>query len=140
MLSLSVPEELFGACDTQIAYVLSNIKYLFTVTSLDYDFTFYEARLEAMKLSDPTNCIIRNGTCKEHFPRCMLQILSLKLGKIPVYCGVAELYGYVAVRDDLDPLLNYVVKFSRDDPIVVEQVHIHTYLQLFHGLCLPYNL
>jgi hypothetical protein len=131
MLSLSVPEELFGACDTQIAYVLSNIKYLFTVTSLDYDFTFYEAQLEAMKLSDPRNCIIRNGTCREHFPRCMLQILSLKLAKIPVDCGVAELYGYIAVRDELDPLLNYVVNLSRDDPIIVEQVHIHTYYNYF---------
>lgn len=42
-----------------------------------------------------------------------------------------ELYGYIAARDALDALLNYVVNVSRDDPIVVEQVHIHTYLQLF---------
>ncbi|CAL5068104.1 unnamed protein product [Urochloa decumbens] len=51
----------------------------------------------------------------------MLQILSLKLAKTPVDCGLIELYGYVAVRDNLDPLLNYVVNFSRGDPIVVEQ-------------------
>uniref|UniRef100_A0A0E0ANI0 DUF6598 domain-containing protein n=1 Tax=Oryza glumipatula TaxID=40148 RepID=A0A0E0ANI0_9ORYZ len=32
-----------------------------------------------------------------------------------------KLYGYTAVRDDLDPLLNYIINFSRDDPIIVEQ-------------------
>uniref|UniRef100_I1QCP2 DUF6598 domain-containing protein n=1 Tax=Oryza glaberrima TaxID=4538 RepID=I1QCP2_ORYGL len=32
-----------------------------------------------------------------------------------------KLYGYIAVRDDLDPLLNYIINFSRDDPIIVEQ-------------------
>jgi hypothetical protein len=31
-----------------------------------------------------------------------------------------------AVRDDVDPLLNYVVNFSRDEPITVEQVHMIT--------------
>jgi len=80
-----------------------------------------ETRLEAMAFSNPTNCVIRNGTCMEHFPCCMLQILSIKLAKIPVDCRLVELYGYIAVRDDLDPLLNYIVKLSRDDPIVVEQ-------------------
>ena len=109
-----------------------DVKYFFTtlifVRNLHYDFTFHEARLEAMAFSNPTNCVIRNGTCMEHFPCCMLQILSIKLAKIPVDCRLVELYGYIAVRDDLDPLLNYVVKLSRDDPIVVEQVHIHTYL------------
>jgi hypothetical protein len=40
--------------------------------------------------------------------------------------GLVELYGYVAIRDGLDPLLNYVVNISRNDPISVEQVHIHT--------------
>ncbi|CAN6302900.1 unnamed protein product [Urochloa humidicola] len=80
-----------------------------------------ETRLEAMTYSDPTNCIIRNGTCMEHFPRRMLQILSIKLAKIPVDCGLVKLYGYIAVRDELDPLLNYVINLSRDHPIVVEQ-------------------
>ncbi|CAL5031782.1 unnamed protein product [Urochloa decumbens] len=80
-----------------------------------------ETRLEAMAFSNPTNCIIRNGTCTKHYPRRMLQILSLKLAKTSVDCGLIELYGYIAVRDDLDPLLNYVVNFSRGDPIVVEQ-------------------
>lgn len=50
--------------------------------------------------------------------------------------GSIELYGYIAARDDLEPLLNYVVNFSRDDPIIVEQVQIHTYLQLFQAISL----
>jgi hypothetical protein len=93
-----------------------------------------------MALSNPPSCIIRNGTCVKHYPRRMLQILSLELDGFLVDGGLVELYGYIAVRDQLDPLLNYVVNFSRDDPIVVEQVHIYTYLQLFHGLCLSNNL
>uniref|UniRef100_A0A0E0I4V3 DUF6598 domain-containing protein n=1 Tax=Oryza nivara TaxID=4536 RepID=A0A0E0I4V3_ORYNI len=81
-----------------------------------------ETQLEAMKFSNPTNCVIRrNGTCMSHYHRCMLQILSLELAKITLDGGSVELYGYIAVRDDLDPLLNYIVNCSRDDPIIVEQ-------------------
>uniref|UniRef100_A0A0E0EF82 DUF6598 domain-containing protein n=1 Tax=Oryza meridionalis TaxID=40149 RepID=A0A0E0EF82_9ORYZ len=81
-----------------------------------------ETRLEAMKFSNPTDCVIRrNGTCMSHYHRCMLQILSLELAKITLYDGSIELYGYIAVRDDLDPLHNYIVNCSRDDPIIVEQ-------------------
>lgn len=54
----------------------------------------------------------------------MLQIFSVKLAKTPVVDGSIELYGYIAVRDLQDPLLNYIVKIGRDDPIIVEQVHI----------------
>ncbi|KAL6629839.1 hypothetical protein ACP70R_029604 [Stipagrostis hirtigluma subsp. patula] len=80
-----------------------------------------ETRFEAMALSVPTaDCYIRNGFCMLHTPKAMLQIFSLKLAKIPVN-GPVELYGYIATRDGLDPLLNYVVKFSRDDPIIMEQ-------------------
>ncbi|GJM88835.1 hypothetical protein PR202_ga05405 [Eleusine coracana subsp. coracana] len=32
-----------------------------------------------------------------------------------------EVYGYIAVWDNLDPLLNYVFNCSRDDPIIIEQ-------------------
>nr|XP_034604748.1 uncharacterized protein LOC117864757 [Setaria viridis] len=78
-------------------------------------------RLEAMTLSDSAYCIIHNGTCMQHYPGCMLQIFSLELAKIPMDGGSVELYGYIAVRDELDPLLNYVVNFSRDEPIVIEQ-------------------
>jgi ABC-type microcin C transport system permease subunit YejB len=66
----------------------------------------------------------------------MVQFFSFKLAKLFVDSGLVELYGYIAVRDGLDPLLNYVVNVSRDDPIIVEQVHIHTYLQLFQEISL----
>ena len=80
-------------------------------------------------LSDPTDCIICDGTCVLHQAHRMLQIFSLKLAKFPVDAGSVELYGYVAARDNLDPLLNYVVNIGRgDDPILVEQVRIHSSL------------
>lgn len=87
-------------------------------------------------LSGPANCNISGGTCTEHTTSRMLQIFSLKLAKISVEGASVELYGYIAVRDELDPLLNYVVNVSRDDPIIVEQVRINTYLQLFQGISL----
>lgn len=94
---------------------------------------FYEARIEPMLLSDPKDCMFITGrqTCGMHYPRHMLQILSLKLAKIDVDGGPIELYGYMAARDVLEPLLNYVLNVSRNDPIVVEQVHTHTSVQLF---------
>ncbi|PNT73508.1 hypothetical protein BRADI_2g59278v3 [Brachypodium distachyon] len=80
-----------------------------------------ETRLDAMMLSDPTDCYISDGICITH-PSCgMLQIFSVKLAKLYLDGGSVELYGYIAARDALDALLNYVVNVSRDDPIVVEQ-------------------
>ena len=84
----------------------------------------YEALLDAKMHSESTSdCFLRDGTCMMHTSSCMLQVFSLKLAKVPVNSGSIELYGYIAVRDGLDPLLNYVVNF---DHIVAEQVHIHT--------------
>ncbi|PNT73509.1 uncharacterized protein LOC100825594 [Brachypodium distachyon] len=81
----------------------------------------FPARLDAMMLSDPTDCYISDGICITH-PSCgMLQIFSVKLAKLYLDGGSVELYGYIAARDALDALLNYVVNVSRDDPIVVEQ-------------------
>uniref|UniRef100_A0A0D9X2I9 DUF6598 domain-containing protein n=1 Tax=Leersia perrieri TaxID=77586 RepID=A0A0D9X2I9_9ORYZ len=74
-----------------------------------------------MVFSNPTDCIIIDGSCIEHNPSNMLQIFSLELAKVQVDGRLVELYGYIAMRDDLDPLLNYIVNFSRDDPIIVEQ-------------------
>uniref|UniRef100_K3YV40 DUF6598 domain-containing protein n=2 Tax=Setaria italica TaxID=4555 RepID=K3YV40_SETIT len=74
-----------------------------------------------MAFSDPQDCDNINGTCWLHSTRHMLQIFSFKLANIPVKRGPVELYGYIAARDTLDPLLNYVINFSRDDPIIVEQ-------------------
>ncbi|CAN6249059.1 unnamed protein product [Urochloa humidicola] len=81
-----------------------------------------ETWIEAMMLSDPNkDCIFLNGTCKQHRPRPMLQIFSLKLAKIPMDADSVELYGYIATRDVLDPLLNYIVNVSRNDPINIKQ-------------------
>ena len=92
--------------------------------------------------TEPSNCIILNGTCMRHGPTRMLQIVSIKLVKIAMD-GPIMLYGYIALRDNLDPLLNYVVKFSRDDPraITLEQVHFYTYLQslIVMLFCLRFN-
>ncbi|XP_066393992.1 uncharacterized protein [Miscanthus floridulus] len=85
------------------------------------NFAFYEARLEAMTLSEPTHCIFYNGTCVEHDPGRMLQIFSIEMASISLDSGSVELYGYIATRDVIDPLLNYVISFSRDDPIIVRQ-------------------
>jgi hypothetical protein len=75
-------------------------------------------------------CFISNGTCLWHPPGHAFQFLSIKVAKIHVDGGPVALYGYIAVRDNLDPLLNYIIKYSRDDPIIVEQVHTHTCLQI----------
>ncbi|WVZ73435.1 hypothetical protein U9M48_021741 [Paspalum notatum var. saurae] len=81
-----------------------------------------ETRLEAMKLSNSPYCRLHaDGTCYWHPPGTMMQIFSLKLAKIHVGGGSVELYGYIAMRDRLDPLLNHVINFSRDDPVVVNQ-------------------
>ncbi|XBH60590.1 hypothetical protein VPH35_115170 [Triticum aestivum] len=93
-----------------------------------------ETCLEAMMLTEPTGCFFLNGYCLSHVPTCMFQIFSLKLAEISVDDGLVQLYGYIAVRDDLDPLLNYIASFTRDDPIIVKQVHTRTYLQLFQGM------
>jgi hypothetical protein len=77
-------------------------------------------------LSKPTNCYIENGICVSHRTRHMLQFFSLKLSKIPLGCGPIELYGYMAAWDNLDPLLNYIVNFSRDHPIIIEHPSLCT--------------
>ena len=81
-------------------------------------------------LSNPTDCVMDedDGTCVQHLPCSMLQIFSLKLAEIPLDAGKVELYGYIAARDLLEPLLNFVVNVSRDDPIIVEQVNICDHL------------
>ena len=88
-------------------------------------------------LSDPTDCVLRvDGTCMRHPPRPLLQIFSLKLHKVHVDGGLVELYGYIAARDRLDQLLNHVINFSRDDPIIVEQGHICDIFKVFKLLYL----
>jgi hypothetical protein len=93
---------------------------------------FDKARLEAMMLSEPSkDCIMEGGTCVWHAEHPMLQIFSVKLAKTSVINGSVELYGYIAARDVLDPLLNYIVNIGRDDPIVMEEVHFQTISSYF---------
>ncbi|VAI91424.1 unnamed protein product [Triticum turgidum subsp. durum] len=73
------------------------------------------------RLPDSIDCDIRNGECIRHRPNRVLQIFSLKVAELTVDLGPVELYGYIAVRDYLDALRNYVVNISRDDPIIVKQ-------------------
>ncbi|XBI12361.1 hypothetical protein VPH35_139243 [Triticum aestivum] len=82
---------------------------------------YHVADRNETRLADPTDCVIRNGKCTRHEPNRVLQFFSVKLAELTVGVGSVELYGYIVVRDGLDPLLNYVVNISRDDPIIVEQ-------------------
>ena len=84
-----------------------------------------------MMSSQPMNCSPNREKCDIHYATHMMQIFSLKLAKTSTNVGLVQLYGYIAVRDYHDSLLNYVVNSSRDDPIIVEQVHIFTYMQLY---------
>jgi hypothetical protein len=88
----------------------------------------HETCLEPMMLSQPMDCQPNRDTCTVHFSTRMMQIFSIKLAKIHMYSGPVQIYGYIAVRDHLDSMLDYVVNRSRDDPIIVKQVHIlHSY-------------
>ncbi|XP_021314621.1 uncharacterized protein LOC8078917 [Sorghum bicolor] len=51
----------------------------------------------------------------------MFQIFSVLLSKSPISNGSIQLYGYIAARDERDGMLNYIVNYSRDNPIVVQQ-------------------
>ncbi|KAK3156027.1 hypothetical protein QOZ80_2AG0101810 [Eleusine coracana subsp. coracana] len=109
-----------GAGDVDPMYIFPHSRH--RDGSIYMALNFCIARFEAMKLSDPEeDCKFVHGNCMMHSPRRMLQIFSLKLAKIPMDGGPIELYGYIAARDILEPLLNYVVKFCRDEPIIVQQ-------------------
>ena len=55
----------------------------------------------------------------------MMQIYSVQLGNISTGTGSVQVYGYIAARDTLDMLRNYIFNRSRDDPITLEQVTMH---------------
>ncbi|TVU42747.1 hypothetical protein EJB05_09168, partial [Eragrostis curvula] len=74
-----------------------------------------------MMLSMPTNCHPDRETCRRHLPGRMMQIYSLKLAKIPVEVRSVQLYGYIAVRDERDSLLKYIVNHSKNAPITLQQ-------------------
>lgn len=59
-------------------------------------------------------------------PQDMFQFFSVRLSKSPISNGSMQLYGYIAARDERDGMLNYIVNYSRDNPIAVQQVHFYT--------------
>ncbi|KAK3140186.1 hypothetical protein QOZ80_5AG0397240 [Eleusine coracana subsp. coracana] len=65
----------------------------------------------------------------------MLQIFSLKLSSLPSSITTSEfqLYGFMALRDPIDPLRNYVFKRSRDDPFIVQDLHSDPFIYLSAG-------
>ncbi|EMS51278.1 hypothetical protein TRIUR3_33974 [Triticum urartu] len=80
------------------------------------------ACLESMMTTVPyDSCMPNWRVCKRHAYRTMMQIFSLKLAYTSSYVsGPVQLYGYVAVRDLLNPMRNYVFNRTRNDPLVVE--------------------
>ncbi|CAM0951940.1 unnamed protein product [Alopecurus aequalis] len=81
-----------------------------------------ETQREPMMLSEPKNCVPDRERCERHIVGSMMQILSLKLAEVHhVNTSSVQLYGYIAVRDYLDSLLNYIVNRSRDNPIMAQQ-------------------
>lgn len=102
-------------------------------TNLSFSPFVCAATLEPMALSDPTNCRPDRNNCREHLPCAMMQIFSLRLAyaKLGVDDGPIQLYGYLAARDLLEPLLNFVFRRSREDPFILDQVGVSVYSTLY---------
>uniref|UniRef100_A0A0D9XW41 DUF6598 domain-containing protein n=1 Tax=Leersia perrieri TaxID=77586 RepID=A0A0D9XW41_9ORYZ len=99
---------------------------------VDYSSVYYrladtnETRLEPMMLSPRTESCTANPTnsCLVHQGCSMLQIFSLKLSSIVAAdfsISPVQVYGFMAIRDNIDHLRNYVFKRTRDDPFVVSR-------------------
>jgi hypothetical protein len=72
-----------------------------------------ETSLEPMMFSKHTNVYTR--------PRHMFQFFSVMLSKSLIKNGSIQLYGYIAAWDEKDGMRNYIVNYSRDNPIGVQQ-------------------
>ncbi|CAM0883802.1 unnamed protein product [Alopecurus aequalis] len=83
--------------------------------------TRHETQLEPMMFSEPTNCFPDRESCETHYVCPMMQFFSLRLANVPMDTSSVQLYGYIAVRDDVDTLLNYIFNCSRDNSIMAQQ-------------------
>ena len=71
-------------------------------------------------LSTPTDCRPNMWACKAHSGCAMMQIFSLKLAHTSAAIdGPVQIYGFLAVRDRLNPLRNYIFNRTREDPFIV---------------------
>ncbi|EEC69021.1 hypothetical protein OsI_37817 [Oryza sativa Indica Group] len=88
-----------------------------------------ETRLEPMTPSySEQDCRPCVTDCQWHIGCSMMQIFSLELAEISNFAtgaagaGAIQLYGFMAARDLLDPLRNYVFNRTRDDPFTIRDV------------------
>jgi hypothetical protein len=80
--------------------------------------------MQPMRLTLPTaECPPTPTTsCGRHVGGATLQIFSVKLAKLPPAAaagGPIQLYGFMAIRDLMDPRRNYVFNRGREDPLVI---------------------
>lgn len=88
-------------------------------------------------MQDPVNCSVicvclaidvqspffpAKSTLGFRRPQQMMQVFSLRLSGCNSKSYPISLYGIFAIRDDLEPLRNYIFDCSRDDPIMIHQV------------------
>jgi hypothetical protein len=69
-----------------------------------------------------------------HEPHEMLQVLSLRLLSQAESYPIS-VYGIFAVRDDLEPLRNYVFNRTRDDPVLIDKLCMAFFLSVNHRAC-----
>uniref|UniRef100_A0A0D9XXU1 DUF6598 domain-containing protein n=1 Tax=Leersia perrieri TaxID=77586 RepID=A0A0D9XXU1_9ORYZ len=92
------------------------------------DNTTSETGLEPMtRPYSEKDCKPCNSDCQWHTGDSMMQIFYIKLAEISDFATTAggdgiQLYGFMAVRDLLDPLRNYVFNRTKGDPFTIHDI------------------